>query len=115
MVFRADTVGFVPVDFRMRYRTIAKFNGCNSFKFPPVSFAVQLPQALAFSNGGTGGDDFDIDNAADDPEFHALLIVLEFLPVVLLNCPSYLFGHIETANPRKLADLSSIGRGAELV
>ena len=70
VVLRADPVGFVPMDFRMRYRTITKFDGCNPFEFSPVSFAIQLPQAFAFSNGSASRNDFHIDDTPNDPEFH---------------------------------------------
>jgi hypothetical protein len=71
VVFRADPVGFVPMDFRMRYRTIKKFDGCNPFEFPPVAFAILLPQAFAFSNRGANSNNFHIDDTANDLEFHA--------------------------------------------
>jgi len=35
--FCADPVGFVPMDFRMGYRTIRKFNGCNPLQLSPSS------------------------------------------------------------------------------
>jgi len=50
VIFRADSVGFVPMDFRMRYRTIEEFDGCNPLEFSPATLAIQFPQALAFSN-----------------------------------------------------------------
>ncbi len=62
VVFRADPVGFVPMDFRMGYRTTTKFDGCNPLEFPPAPSAIQPPQALAFSNGGADRNDFHIDN-----------------------------------------------------
>src|ERR1700722_175001 len=71
VVFRADPVGFVPVDFRMRYRTIRKFNCRNSLELPPAPFAVQPPKPLLLSDGGADRNDFHIGNTANDPEFHA--------------------------------------------
>jgi hypothetical protein len=71
VVFRADPVGFVPMDFRMRYRTITKFDGRKPFEFPPASFAIQPPQAFALSNGSASRNNFHIGNASNDPEFHA--------------------------------------------
>jgi hypothetical protein len=48
----------------------------NSTVAIPLSFrqrpcATQLPQTFAFSNGAAGRNDFHIDDATDDPEFHA--------------------------------------------
>src|SRR5712691_2194211 len=71
VVLRANAVGFVPVDFRMRYRTIGKFNRCNSLEFPPAPLAVQPPQPLSLSDGGAGRNNFHLDDTADDPELHA--------------------------------------------
>src|SRR3989442_11281081 len=71
VVLRANAVGFVPVDFRMRYRTIRKFNRCNSLEFPPAPLAVQPPEPLSFSDGGTGRNNFHLDDTTDNPELHA--------------------------------------------
>src|SRR5258708_18556912 len=71
VVFRADPVRFVPVDFRMRYRTTRKFNRCNSLEFPPAPLAVHPPQPLSLSDGGAGRNNFHLDDTTDDPKLHA--------------------------------------------
>src|SRR5258707_11055771 len=71
VVFRADAVRFVPVDFRMRYRTIRKFNRGNSLELPPAPLAVQPPEPLSLSDGGAGRNNFHLDDTTDDRELHA--------------------------------------------
>ena len=68
---RADPVGLVPVNLRMRYRTIRKLDCCDALQFSPVSFAVQPPQPFALSDGAAARNNLHIDDTTDDPELHA--------------------------------------------
>src|ERR1035437_62321 len=68
--FRPNPVGFVPVDFRMAYRTIEKFHVGSAFQFLPASLAVCLPQAFALADGFAGCDQFHILDASDNLEVH---------------------------------------------
>src|SRR5579863_1525875 len=69
--FRPNPVGFIPVDFRMAYRTIRKLHlGC-TFQLPPACLAVGLPQPLTFADCFAGSDQLYIGDSSDDFEMHA--------------------------------------------
>ena len=68
---RSDAMGFVPMDFRMTYRTIVKFYGRRAFQLSPTSPPVNLPQPSPLADGGTGRNRLHVRNCADNFEVHA--------------------------------------------
>src|SRR5438477_12497503 len=72
VLFRADAMGFVPVDFRMAYRTIQELHVGSAFQFSPACLAVRLPQALALSDRFAGRNQRFVGDGSDDFEVHAL-------------------------------------------
>jgi hypothetical protein len=62
--FRANPMGFVPVDFRLAYRTIGKFHLGDAFKYA-------FQSRLRSRNRGAGGDRVDIRDAPDNLEGHS--------------------------------------------
>src|ERR1700690_934345 len=70
VLFLPNPVGFVPVDFRMAYRTIEKFHVGSAFQFSPASLAIRFPQSLALADGFAGRNHLHILDASDDLEVH---------------------------------------------
>jgi hypothetical protein len=68
VLFRPNAVGFVPLDFRVAYRTIGKLQVSCAFQLPPASLCLPEPRALADSIAGRNG--LDIRDASDDLEMH---------------------------------------------
>ena len=71
VLFRPNPVGFVPVDFRMAYRTIGKLHVGSAFQFPPASLAVGFPQPLALADSSAGRNRLHVRDASDNLEVHA--------------------------------------------
>src|SRR5258708_12334890 len=69
---RSDAMGFVPVDFRMAYRTIVKLHLRCAFQLPPAPLAIRFPQPSALAQGGPGRNRLRVRDCADNFEVHAL-------------------------------------------
>lgn len=61
-------MSFVPVDFRLRDRTIRQLDPGDGFPFLPVTFTVRLPKLAKFPDAAAFRNGFNIRDGADD--FH---------------------------------------------
>jgi hypothetical protein len=63
-------VRFVPVDFRMAYRTIRELDIGSAFQFSPATLAVSSPQTLSLADSFAGRNQLNTRDATSNFEVH---------------------------------------------
>jgi hypothetical protein len=71
----ADSVCFEPMDFRPTTRLVVEPDNRLAFELPPATLAISFPQLPKLPDRRSDGNDFDLDNSADDPERHLRSVV----------------------------------------
>src|SRR5437899_12870971 len=72
----ANARGLVPMHLGQTHGAIHEFYLSNSLPLSPARSAIMASQALDFSNRGADGNGFDVGDATENPEIHALRVVV---------------------------------------
>jgi hypothetical protein len=70
MLFLADPVSFIPVNFGQAYGAINQTDACYSLELTPSALSVLLAQSCTVTDATAGGNCFKARNLSNDFEVH---------------------------------------------